>query len=162
MANDTKVLDLTVYVFAVIISLVLGWHARMMYAQDKALDRNELFFDEVMSDAQGSYDPKTGFLLFKTKSYNSLFVREGILHEYGHVLYLRDFTNDQILEYENIYNKTEDYSTAYARISASEDFSETYARSIVCEINYSAIPFDRVDFFKRNLNEAGNRVISQD
>jgi hypothetical protein len=113
-----------------------------------------------MSDAQGSYDPNTGYLLFKTDRYNSQFIREGILHEYAHVIYLRDMTDEQIEQYELIYNKTNDYMTSYARTSASEDFAETYARSIICTINYSAIPVDRVDFFKQNVNGIGNKVIS--
>ncbi len=65
---------------------------------------------------------------------------------YGKGLWLED-------EYKMIYNNTDEWVSNYSKTDASEDFAETFEKSYVCYINYSAIPKDRRQYFKNNVEK---------
>jgi hypothetical protein len=80
-----------------------------------------------------------------------------LYHEYAHYIYYEIITAEEVTEYCEIYESSIEFPTVYAfETGCGEDFAESYSywRTL-----HSKIDIERINYFKRILNEYSYLII---
>lgn len=102
----------------------------------------------LVTQADGAYSKEVNAAFIFTKDLNADRLFYVAAHEIGHYVYFKQMNEYQRLEYEKIFNDSNNYITQYSKTNAPENFAEEFAARIECHYNNeSTTSLERLNYF---------------
>jgi len=86
----------------------------------------------LVTQADGAYSKEANFAVIFTKDLNMDRLVYVSSHELGHYIYFKKMTEEQRIEYEQLFKDSNEYITDYSMTNAAENFAEEFAAKIQC------------------------------
>ena len=107
----------------------------------------------LYNNAAGSYSKELNLIMLYPKDYPVSSQMHTAAHEVGHYVYFQKLSHEDRLEYEKIFNDSNEFITTYSKINASENFAEEFAWATNCTFDPQNVSDSRLEYFEKNYSE---------
>jgi len=104
----------------------------------------------IYYNSSGIYSKELNLIVLFPKDYPVTSEFHIAAHEIAHYTYFTKLTSEKRLEYEQLFNDSNEFISGYSKTNAAENFAEEFAYATICKMNPEYVTNSRLNFFINN------------